>query len=284
MTMRMTRSLSAFAMVVALLPSAGCKPAAEDNEGPKPTPAPASSPAAPVVKATAAAPRPKKIPKRPPQHPSPSPEAVERKARSEARLKSDGVLVNPSLPVVDSEKEAKLRAQDAVVERAIALMIVAVKGEGLEQDAVIRHRDRFQATPFFSPDESAFIADLQPSQRDKAKFGWSYECLAVMLWALSFDAEQGPPNKIVDAGRIVKLVLDRGPEKLRAEAKLRSAKELLDANDLVYRADWACVAARETGGTAPKALDCEIVVERHRALNWLIGYNGQDWDDVSTDT
>lgn len=272
-------------MMAALLPSAGCKRAADDNEGPKPTSAPASSPAAPVAKAaTAAAPRAKKIPKRPPQHPNPSPEALDRKARSEARLKSDGVLVNPALPVVDSEKEATLRAKDAVVERAIALMIVAVKGEGLEQEAVMRHRDRLQAAPFFSPDESAFIADLQPSQRDKAKFAWSYECLAVMLWALSFDAELSPPNKIVDAARIVKLVLEKGPEALRADAKLRTAKELLDANDLAYRADWACVAARETGEHAPKALDCEIVVERHRALNWLIGYNGQDWDDVSTDT
>jgi len=26
------------------------------------------------------------------------------------------------------------------------------------------------------------------------------------------------------------------------------------------------------------------VVERHPALNWLLGYQGQEWDDVSTDT
>jgi len=34
----------------------------------------------------------------------------------------------------------------------------------------------------------------------------------------------------------------------------------------------------------PHGVDCEMVVERHHALNWLIGYQGQDWDDVSTDT
>jgi len=33
----------------------------------------------------------------------------------------------------------------------------------------------------------------------------------------------------------------------------------------------------------PKANE-EIIVERHRALNWLIRYMNQDWDDVTTDT
>ena len=27
-----------------------------------------------------------------------------------------------------------------------------------------------------------------------------------------------------------------------------------------------------------------VVMERHYALNWLIGYSDQEWDDVTTDT
>jgi hypothetical protein len=27
-----------------------------------------------------------------------------------------------------------------------------------------------------------------------------------------------------------------------------------------------------------------VIEERHYALNWLIGYFNQDWDDVATDT
>jgi len=50
------------------------------------------------------------------------------------------------------------------------------------------------------------------------------------------------------------------------------------------RFDWACVAARVSGKSPPKGVDCEVVMERHHALNWLIGYQGQEWDDVSTDT
>lgn len=30
-------------------------------------------------------------------------------------------------------------------------------------------------------------------------------------------------------------------------------------------------------------LDCGVVRERHYALNWLIGYSEQAWDEASTD-
>jgi hypothetical protein len=35
---------------------------------------------------------------------------------------------------------------------------------------------------------------------------------------------------------------------------------------------------------APAELDEGIVMERHDALNWLIGSMNQEWDAVSTDT
>ncbi len=219
----------------------------------------------------------------PPEHPNPVAEALDRKARSIARLQREGIKTASTLPVIATVAEAKIRSADAVVDRAVALMLVAVKGEGLEQEHVVRHRDKFGAAAFFSPAERAFVANLDPSPADRAKFGWRYEDLAVMLWALGFDDELPRPDQIVDAGRIVKLILDKGPEKFRQQARVRSASELLDAADQIYRYDWACVDARANGAPAP-SVNCEIVVERHHALNWLIGYQGQDWDDVSTDT
>lgn len=217
-------------------------------------------------------------------HLNPGPEALGRKAKSEARLKSQGVAINGGLPVIDSELEAKLRARDAVVDRAIALMIVASKGEGETQEHVVRSRDKFSAAALFTPDEAAFVDDPSPSAEDRVQFRGRHEGLGVMLWALGFESELVAPAKPVDAARIVKLVIDKGPQKLRAEARLRSPKEILDAADLIYRYDWACASARMSSGPAPKGLDCGVVLERHHALNWLVGYQGQNWDDVSTDT
>ena len=54
--------------------------------------------------------------------------------------------------------------------------------------------------------------------------------------------------------------------------------------DLIYRYHWAVTNARLKGQRAPAALDPGVTQERHHALNWLIGYNEQDCDHVSTDT
>jgi Domain of unknown function (DUF4272) len=36
--------------------------------------------------------------------------------------------------------------------------------------------------------------------------------------------------------------------------------------------------------TLPPNSSEEIIVERHKALNWLIRYMGENWDDIRTDT
>lgn len=38
------------------------------------------------------------------------------------------------------------------------------------------------------------------------------------------------------------------------------------------------------GRDAPAGLEKGVVKERHYALNWLVGYMDQAWDDVTTDT
>jgi hypothetical protein len=224
------------------------------------------------------------IPPKPPEFSKISEEQRARKARSEARLRQEGVPISASLPVIADKREAKLRTKDVVVDRVIALALVAVKGEGIGQKDILALRDELGAAPFLSAAEKKFIDDPSPSQKDRVQFAWRYECLGVLHWALGFVEKLETPSKIVDAGTVVRLVRKPSPAQYRANAKLRTADEILDEADLIYRYDWACVDARVTGKPAPTAIDCEIVVERHRALNWLHGYEGQPWDDVSTDT
>jgi hypothetical protein len=194
--------------------------------------------------------------------------------------------VNPVLPVIDSAARADVRGQDAVVDRGLALLIVTIKGNGLEQSGVVQARARLGIAPsFFTPKEVAFLRDEHPDPTTKAQFAWRSESLYVMQWALGFAPALGRPGKRADSDQVVSLIAKhKGPKRFREDARLRSTKELLDETDLIYRYDWACVDARANGRPAPTGVDCEVVTERHRALNWLIGYLGQDWDKVRTDT
>jgi hypothetical protein len=111
-----------------------------------------------------------------------------------------------------------------------------------------------------------------------------YESLWVLLGALGRAEVLGAPTSICDVRRAVRMVLDIPSEDLIQGAKSRPISEILDEADLIYRYDWAVVDARIKGKEAPGNLNPGVVYERHYALNWLIGYMGQEWDYVTTDT
>ena len=211
-------------------------------------------------------------------------EAQARKARSVAQLQSEGVATIDHLPTIEPESTTRRQNAKVVVRRTIALVIVAVKGETGDHamaQALIR---QFGAEGFFTPKEQAFMDDPNPSDQDRANFAWRYEGVHVMLWALGIAPELERPDHICDVPFIANTLRNLGTEGLMRRAKLRPQAELLDAADLIYRYDWAVVNARLKGEEPPAGLDKGVVYERHYALNWLIGYMDQDWDDVSTDT
>ena len=211
--------------------------------------------------------------------------ALARKARSEAICQAEGAPFAAHLPVIENEQTAKIRAVEEVAWRALALGLAAVKGEGLEQEQVLRVLNQYQLEAALTPKERAFIYEETPSESDRIQFAWRYECFWTLLWALSYIEELGRPDHICDVPLAVTIMVESGnAENFIKGAKLRSIGEILDAADLLYRYDWACVDARIKGEAAPAGLDSGVVLERHYALNWLVGYGDQAWDDISTDT
>jgi Domain of unknown function (DUF4272) len=194
------------------------------------------------------------------------------------------VPINQHLPTIEAEAETPRRATEEVALRAIALMVVAVKGESLDQALTQELVERYRIRDALTPKERAFIDDPKPSEVDRIQFAWRYECLWVMLWALGFADDLQRPDHIVDVPKAVGVIVNLGRDRFVAQAALRPAGELLDAADLIYRYHWATREAELRGREPPAGLDPGVVMERHYALNWLIGYLGLDWDEVSTDT
>jgi hypothetical protein len=213
-----------------------------------------------------------------------SDEAQARKDRSLAILKAEKVPFAQQLPLIASESESVRRTTEEVATRAMALCIVAAKAEGLEQEVVDQVVKEFELESAFSPKEKGFINEPEPSRHDCVQFIWRYECYWVMLWALGFVDKLDRPEHGCDAKYAVSILLDNGRDGFLKKASLRPQSEILDAADLVYRYHWAVVDARTENLEAPAKLSADVVVERHYALNWLIGYMNQEWDDVSTDT
>jgi hypothetical protein len=213
-----------------------------------------------------------------------SAEAIDRKLRSESILQAEGVPLLARLPVFATTAEALKRSKEEVALRTLCLLLVAAKGEGVEEEIVERVLTEYELRPHLSPKELTFLLDNSPSEHDRIQFIWRHEAVWTLLWALGFVAQLGKPVQTCDVKFSVATITERTSSEFIADSELRPIADILDQADLIYRYHWAVRNASLAGQQIPAALNPDVTVERHHALNWLIGYLEQAWDDVSTDT
>jgi hypothetical protein len=216
---------------------------------------------------------------------SPDPTAAQlaRRTKNNKTIREMGLPVLEDLPVVEDEKTAKLRSPEEIAKRCLATTICAVKGETKDQSFVDSLIKDYSASAYFSPEEQQFIKSLNPSQQKLIDFSWRYECVHVFLWAMGARDALSGPNEICPVSEDMKLIKKAGPTRFVAESKRRTPQEILDMADFYYRLHWAAINLR-INGKKSELLDEGVIRERHRALNWLIGYLNQEWDNVTTDT
>ena len=248
------------------------------------------------------------------------PEQIERRTRSRKVLTEKGIYVPGFYPFIESSKEAQCRTPEEIAKRAIALMVVSLYSEALlgenmsvneAWDFVSEFIERFDAKEFFSPEEWEYLHNPNSTEQERVGYSWQYENLFVCEWALGLkepvDKKQGLaglfskknkaenaekrielgfPDCICDVPLTVRLLKNyQSIAEILEHANPRSSEELLDACDLIFCLDWACVETRIHGLPAPAGMDGGVVMERHKTLNWLVGaYERADWDDVETNT
>lgn len=206
-----------------------------------------------------------------------------RKAATEALLQEKGIRVNTHLPGVPDAAETSLRTQEAIIERAYALLIIAALGAGVPKERLDAARKEFDVTAL-SPEEDKYYHMGQLDQRAASQCAWRYESLNVLLWALGLVKDLVYPEQLSDVDAMIAFMLKQPRTMIAFQSRLRGADEILDALDQAYRMHWACVQARLEQQTPGGNLNADVVYERHYALNWLVRHQEQEWDEVTTNT
>lgn len=113
-------------------------------------------------------------------------DAVARRARSNSIMHSEGVPVNEWLPVIEAENDLSLPSTEQVAMRAAATLVVALKAHGMLQDKVDKLVQQYHLANQLSSNESKFIRELNPTEREREIQIWRYEAANVLMWALGF--------------------------------------------------------------------------------------------------
>lgn len=212
-------------------------------------------------------------------------DAAKRKQRNESYLKSLNVPVNSHLPLVEGERDVKLRTSEEVAKRCLILYVVVLVAHKTDRERMVAWLKNESLWESVSQSEKAFLEDSNPPQQAINAASWRAESLWTLLWSLGKAKELQLPKEMCDSTLIQEILPE--PEESTAQfisqASLRPTTEILDATDLIYRIHWAEVDERLNNREPPGEFNPGIIYERHYALNWLTWY-ADDWDDITTDT
>ncbi len=209
-----------------------------------------------------------------------------RKERTEKFLEEKRIKINYNLPRIESEKDTTIRNPKEIAQRVVVLAVTnMVAFSGMTGQQAIAYLKQYDVWKYVTDDEKSFLENPTPERKNQAS--WQCEGIWVLMWSLGAIDELLFPDKMCDLNSIPGERYPIGPNKdpnefINRVVNSRTKTEILDANDLYYRINWACVDARLNG--LELNVNPGVVYERHYALNWLINYMQQDWDDISTDT
>lgn len=225
-------------------------------------------------------------------------EKMKRKLRSMEILAEHNVYCYSDLPCIEASDEVTIRTKEEIARRAIACYFtvqfaIDLVGYALEKEIDIEEsKELFEwlvkkyGVEEYLTDKEKEIFQLKGTEQDAIDMMWKYEGFWVLMWSLGFVEELDFPTKTCDTQFITELVGSyENVDEIIANSKLRNIEQILDEADLIYRYDWNCVDAILNNKEADSGLDYEVVVERHRALNWLIECtDAEDWDNVAAHT
>lgn len=186
-----------------------------------------------------------------------------------------------------SDLEDNIRTSIEVSSKALVLLYLQeVVFDKLTANEVKNRLKELSLYKFVSPKERRFLNAKKPSEKQKINLSWRIEAIEAMFWALGLIEDLTSSSSLCDVKGIksIFISLNDASDKKILSAELRPENEIIDQREQIYEQHWQVRDARIHGRKIPDSLDSGVVYEKHYALNWVLGYMGQSWDEVTTDT
>lgn len=217
-------------------------------------------------------------------------ERIIRRAISNAQIKRQKIACNDSLPCIESSNQVKLKSIDEICKRAIASFFVIQIAcdinngrykESLESFSKVL--EKFNVLNCLNEKEKKILNGTYERQ-DVIDIDWEYEDCWTLLWTLGLIDDISDATNICDCNYTINLFMQISSyEDFKSRCNLRDINEILDMLDLYFRYHWACVEKRIKPDTSIGNLNSSVVIERRRALEWVISEK-DSWYDISLDT
>ena len=127
------------------------------------------------------------------------------------------------------------------------------------------------------------IIDGSYNDQDLYDMDMEYESYWALCWCLGLVDDIKDGGTFCDCDKSINFVISsKSFDEFKNKCKLRSKEEILDMQDLYYRYHWLINQSKIDNTTKIGDLNPSIVIERRRALEWVISkgsdlYSENDW-------
>jgi uncharacterized protein DUF4272 len=187
----------------------------------------------------------------------------------------------------EAPAEDEIREASTIARRALALFAVVGLGLGAPKEATVAWLRDEKLWDELSPEELKFVSASVPTERQSVNASWRSEALLILLWSLGVVEDLPDLAEQCDTGEFQEVLppfANVSVNEFVSAAERRSNEELLEMADTLLNSHWKARDAQIHNRPMPANLDIGIIQERHHAINWVIGYDGLPWDEVTTDT
>lgn len=132
--------------------------------------------------------------------------------------------------------------------------------------------------------ERRFLETQESAPREISQAAWRVEAQVALLWAIQKISDLDPLTATCKTARLVDALppLFAATADFIESATLRQEAEIEAQYEFIYDTHCEVRTAQNTG--VPTNVNLRVVQERHYAMNWITGYCGQAWDEITTDT
>lgn len=179
---------------------------------------------------------------------------------------------------IGGETTDKIRSPQEVAERTLALFSVVAISQGAPKNEVIEWLSETTLINTLTPKEKEYLDN--PSIKESINFSWKSEALLILVWALNLIEmipSSSSPCDISVFQEILPPFIDISEEEFIFNTKLKANNELFEVVIILQNEHAQARKLKDTK-------KIEILQERHHAINWIVGYCNQAWDDITTDT
>lgn len=176
-----------------------------------------------------------------------------------------------------------LRTSDEIARRSLALYGAVAAAHGVPKSDLAGWLKEESLWDELTPRERRFLTQVEPPEKERIWMTWFAEAEYTLLWSIGKIESLPPPASKCDTDRIISAIPLWQPTTQFIRSAVLKEAEVKEEAERIYDIRVEIGKAQSRGAPLPDGSDKDVAFFRHFALNWIIGYCGQSWDEIAPD-